>query len=431
MGRMLTVVMVLTGLMASGVFGSDWMQFRGSGGRGVSDEEGLPVRWSEGENLKWKRPLPGPGSSSPIVVGDRVFVTCYSGYGVDSDNPGEMSGLRRHLICLNVKSGDLLWEKVVPAEVAEDSYRGYIREHGYASSTPVTDGEGVYVFFGKTGVLGFDMEGEQLWQTSVGTSSSNRRWGSAASPILHENLVIVNASEEGRKLVALEKATGKEVWKVEADKSELSYSTPTMVEPANGRKEVVLAVPWEVWAFDPESGATIWYAGTELGGNISPSPIVADGVAYVFGGFPRTRGTAIRVGGKDDVTDTHVLWTTDSASYVPSPVFLDGRLYWVSDRGIAYCMEAKTAKVVYEERLPAKGGGKPVYASAVLADGRLYVVSRRSGTFVLAAKPEFEQLALNQFGSDDSDFNGSPAISDGRILLRSNRFVYCIEGTNN
>ena len=135
---------------------------------------------------------------------------------------------------------------------------------------------------------------------------------------------------------------------------------------------------------------------------------------------------AIRAGGKEDVTETNILWTSRESSYVPSPVEHNGRLYWVSDRGIAYCMEADTGKVIYREKLDAKGS-KSFYASVVLADEKLYAVSRKSGTFVLAAKPEFEQLAHNQFASDDSDFNGSPAISNSRLFLRSNKYLYCIE----
>lgn len=406
---------------------SDWKCFRGPNGSGLSDEKNLPVSWSETENLKWKIPLSGYGSSFPIVAGERVFVTYYSGYGLDRNNPGDTKDLKRHLLCLDAGSGKVVWQRDVEAVLPEDPYRGYIREHGYASNTPVSDGQRVYVFFGKTGVLAYDMDGTQLWQVSVGTNSSNRRWGSAASPILYKNLVIINASEESRSLIALDKMTGKEVWKVESDKLELSYATPVIVSLDNGQQELVLSLPGEVWAFDPETGKTKWYAGTDLSGNISPSPMTANGIVYVFGGYPSTGGIAIRAGGKDDVTDSHVVWSTKDASYITTPVIFGEHLYWVSDKGYAYCMQADTAKVIFREKLDAGGGGNPFYASVVLADGNIYAVSRNSGTFLLAATPQFQQLAHNQLASDESDFNASPAISNGRIFLRSNKYLYCIE----
>ncbi len=420
-------VMFLLCVAVNPASAADWIQFRGPDSLGISGETDLPLSWSETENLAWKIPLPGPGSSSPIVYKGRVYLTCYSGYGVDRNAPGELKNLKRHLLCVDLGDGKIVWSKTVAAEMPEDSYGGFITEHGYASSTPITDGERIYVFYGKSGVLAYDLAGKELWRVNVGRESSNVRWGSASSPILYKNLVIVNASEESQSIRALDKTTGKEAWKIEATSLDLSYGTPQLASLADGRKELILGVPSEVWAMDPDSGKFKWYAKTELGRNISPSPVVGDGVVYVFGGRPAAC-VAIRTGGKDDVTDSGVLWSSGEASYVPSPVLHEGHLYWTSDQGIAYCKEAKTGKTVYAERMPRASGGSrmPFYASTVLADGRLYVVSRTGGTIVLAAGPEFKQLAQNRFESDTSDFNGSPAISDGRILLRSNRFLYCI-----
>jgi outer membrane protein assembly factor BamB len=343
-----------------------------------------------------------------------------------------MEDLRRHLLCIRREDGKVVWSKAVDAVLPEDPYGGLgIPEHGYASNTPVTDGEAVFVFFGKSGVLALDMAGNQLWQADVGHESSNRRWGSAASLMLHEDMVIVNASEESQSIRALNKATGEEVWKAEASALELAYGTPVLADLDDGRKELVIGVPYEVWGLNPDTGKLNWYAETRLDGNISPSPITRDGVVYVLGGYRSTGSVAVRAGGKGDVTDTHVLWTSRNTSYIPSPVLHQGKLYWVSDQGIAYCADAATGEAVYRERLPrvegGRGMGKLFYASVVLADERLYAVSRRGGTYVLAAKPEFEMLARNKFTSDDTDFNASPAISDGQILLRSNQFLYCVE----
>jgi len=414
--------------MAAAATAADWPAFRGANGSGVSAEGNVPFEWSDNKNLKWKTPLPGPGSSSPILCGPNVFLTCYTGYG--TGNGGTAEQLQRHLLCVNRNDGKIRWTASVAATLPEDSYSGYLTQHGYASSTPVTDGQRVYVFFGKSGALAFDLEGKRLWQVNLGQESSNRRWGSAASPILYKDLLIVNASEESQSIRALKRETGEEVWKAEAAALELTFATPLLVDLPDGRKELVVGVPYEAWGLNPDNGKLSWYAETDLDGNISPSPVAKDGVVYIFGGFRNTGSTAIRAGGKGDVTESHVLWTSRDASYVPSPVISGKHLYWVSDMGIAYCMEAATSKLRYRERLPRIGGGfgsKPVYASPVLVGDRLICVTRTGGTFVLAAKPAFEQVASNRFASDESDFNASPAVGDGQVFLRSNRFLYCIE----
>ena len=239
----------------------DWRRFRGPDGRGVRLESEAPLKWSDTEKLKWKAPLPGPGSSSPIVVGKRVFVTCYSGEG---------DALKRHIVCVNRADGEPVWSKSIDAVQPEDGYRGYITEHGYASNTPVTDGERLYVFLGKSGVIAFDLDGNEAWRVSVGTESSNRRWGSAASLVLYKDTVIVNASEESQSIQALDKATGKQIWNAEAGSLELAYGTPTLVELEDGRPRLLIGVPSELWALNPDNGKLAWYAETNLTGNICP-----------------------------------------------------------------------------------------------------------------------------------------------------------------
>ena len=405
----------------------EWPQFRGPSGSGIAAADAHPATtWSATQNMKWKVALPGPGSSSPIIAGERVFITCYSGYGDGSSGAGPEK-LQRHLVCLERNSGKVLWDKSVPAELPEDEYSGNLREHGYASNTPVTDGERVYAFFGKTGVLAFDFDGRQLWKVNVGKQSSNRRWGSAASPILCQNTVIVNAAEEGRSVLALDKLTGKEVWKTEVNSLELSFVTPVLVECAGGRSDLALAVPGEMWGLNPDTGKLRWFAQTGITGNVSPSLVAADGIVYATGGYPRQGTIAVRAGGKGDVTQTNVLWSSQSASYVPSPVVCQGHLYIISDQGSAICLEARTGKLVYKERLPGVTGGKPFYASVVLAGGHLYATSRRNGTFVVQAAPTFTLLAQNKLADDDTDFNGTPAITGKQLFLRSNRYLYCIE----
>lgn len=410
----------ITGTASSG----NWSQFRGPDGRGVSDETALPVQWSETQNLKWKLILPGEGSSSPIIHGDQLFITCYSGYGGENGSK-EASDLKRHLLNVDPETGAIRWRKEIPATTAEDLWIGGIKEHGYASQTPVCDGEHVFVFCGKTGVLAFDMKGKEIWRTNLGRSSSNRRWGSAASPILYKNLLIINASEESRTIYALDKKSGKELWKYESSQTELTYGTPTLAELSDGRRELVIAVPNEVWGFNPDTGERNWWVETGLRGNISPSLLAIKDVVYVLGGYPRVMTVALRAGGKGDVTDSHVLWTSLDSSYIPSAVEHEGYLYWVDNKGVAHCMKTDSGELIYKEKLDA-GGGNSVYASATYADNKLYIPSRTAGTFVLAAKPEFELIACNRINSDQSDFNGSVAISNGRLFLRSNKFLYCI-----
>ena len=407
--------------------GADWPQFHGAEATGVATGT-PPVKWTSKEGIKWKLALPGPGSSSPLVLGDRVFVTCYSGYGVSTSNPGSPEKLVRHLLCVNRATGKVNWTADVAAVTPDDPYRGYISEHGYASSTPATDGQAVYVFFGKSGVLAFDLDGKKLWQTSVGTQSDIRGWGSCASVVLFKNLVIVNAASEGRAIVALDKTTGKEVWKAEGNRLSLSFSTPALVK-ANEKYDLAVAMPGEVWGLNPETGKLRWLTAINPSGNVCPTVIPGDGVAYVTGGFQTKGSVAVKTGGSGDVSKTNILWSIRTSSYVPTPVLSQGRLYFVNEDGIAVCVNAATGAVIYEERLSVKGPGgasRPFYASPVLADGRLYVPSRRAGLFVLKAGDKFEQIQQNP-PLDDSDFNASPASVGKELFLRSNQFLYCIE----
>jgi outer membrane protein assembly factor BamB len=407
---------------------ANWPQFRGLQGRGISDEPRAPrLQWSDAEGVRWKTPLPGPGASSPVVWNDRLFVTCYTGYG---DGVGQdPSSLERRLVCVARKNGSILWQRSVPARRPEDPYDGYIKEHGYASSTPATDGTRIFTFYGKSGVVAFDFAGKQLWQTEVGTNSGTQKWGSASSPVLHKSLVIVNAGDESRSIRALDQKTGKPVWTLEDPQLDQAYNTPILVQTRRGRTELVQPVGGAIWGIDPESGKRLWTVKTPTNGNISPSAVADGEMIYSLGGFPNTGMMAVRCGGDGDVTQSHLLWTSRSTSYIPSAVAVGGNLYWVSERPAALCLDAATGKQVYEERLgEGSGGGPGMYASVTLAAGRLYAVTRTGGTYVLAAQPMFKVLAHNKLESDKSQFNGSPAVSDGELFLRSNKFLYCIGG---
>ena len=425
--RPLVSILVALGFSSITTAGEDWPRFLGPTGAAVVKAAKIPLTWSDSDNIAWKVETPGPGSSSPIIVNDRIFVTCWSGYG-DKDGAEDMTKLKRHLVCMNLADGSKVWEAVIPSEVTEDPYKGFITEHGYASSTPVSDGERVYVFFGKSGALAFEMNGDVAWQTPLGTGSSPKQWGSAASPILHGDHLIVNASDESRAIVALNKHSGEVVWKAEGGNLELAYGTPALVETDNGT-EIVIGVPEELWGLNPETGKLRWFATHKLPGNISPSLIHADGIGYVFGGYPTSGSAAIKLGGKGDTTEKNLIWSTNTTSYIPTPILHEGHLYVVNDQGFAICMDAATGDEVYRERVMEggqRGRGKPFYASPILIGDRLYCVSRTNGTFVIAAKPEFEKLATNVIALDESRFQGNPAVSGDKMILRSEKFVYCI-----
>lgn len=420
--RSLTTFLTLT-LLSVTTHAEEWARFRGADGAGVSTSSKPPATWSATENVKWQANLPGPGSSSPVTAGDKVFVTCYSG----ADGNGT-AALQRHLVCVDRTSGKVLWQKDVKARQPEDPYRGFLTEHGYASNTPVTDGKHVYVFFGKTGAYAYDMDGKEVWNRHLGSESTRKQWGSAGSPILVDNVLVVNASEESQAIYGLDKATGKELWKAEAETLGYTYGTPSM-RKIGEREDLVLAVPGELWGMNPTSGKLRWYAETGLSGNISPSVAFHKDLAFVFGGYPKTGRAAIRLGGKGDLGHDSLVWEDNHASYIPTPVVHDDKLYWVSDTGIAHCIDAQTGEEIYRERLPGKvggGKGKPIYASPVLADGKLYCVTRLAGTFVIDAKPEFKVLAHNKIASDETQFNATPAISGNALYLRSDSALYCI-----
>lgn len=417
--------------------GADWSEFRGAGGAGTSSEAGLPDHWDASTNLLWKRKLPGEGASSPIIFGDRVYVTCYSG------GPGK---LVRHLVCADRKEGNVLWTKDLATDTPEASYTGQMTQHGYASNTPATDGKRIYAFLGTAGVYAFDLEGKELWKHGVGKGTD--QWGSGSSVRLFGDLVIVNAAIESSKVFALDPETGEEKWTFGV--SRRSWSTPAVIE-TGGRKELVVSSEGRVSGLDT-GGKELWHC-RGLEGYICPSVISHDGVAFVTGGGPRSMTQmAVRCGGSGDVTATHVLWRERGGANVPTPVAYKGHLFGVVDRGgVAFCLDAETGKPDYQQRLQARlepsvqpvafqpprgrrgmgrggfgGGGLSFYASAVAADDKIYIPSRTSGVFVIAANAEFKLLACNKFAGDESRFDGTPAISDGQIFLRSNEYLYCV-----
>lgn len=436
MQRLLGIFIVLCSLFsaATSLTAEDWLRFRGPNGSGVSDSTDVPMRWSASENLQWKVDLPGPGSSSPIVMGDRVYVTCYTGYGVDKESPGEPSNLERHLLCFDRETGTEIWRATVGSAVDEDAYEGFITEHGYASSTPVTDGERIYVLFGKSGVVAFDMDGNRQWQTSVGTESDPFKWGGGASTILYKDYLIVNAANVGRAILALHQHDGSEAWIYSDEALTNCWSTPILVN-ANGREELVICVPKRILALNPNNGEELWFADSPITETTCGSTVQHDGAVFAMGG---RAGDAIgvRCGGSGDVSETHTLWVEKLRSGIGTPVVREGMMFWTS-MGVAYCASCETGKTIFKERMakPAaeqqEGGGrrfKPTgdYASAIAVGNNILLLTRSGVMHVLKAADEYNQLAENQLGDDSGPFNATPAVSDGAIFLRSDQALYCV-----
>lgn len=409
-------------LHAQALLADDWPQFRGPS-FGATSASDLPVRWSS-ENIVWKTQLPGPGASSPITFGHRVYLTSYTGYGVDRENPGDPSQLKRHVLCVNSNDGQILWTKTIDAKSARNQFTQWaVALHGYASSTPAVDSSGVYVFLGDAGCLAFDHDGTERWRFDCG--SKTHMFGSGASPVLYSNMVIVNASPESGDLIAINKLSGKEVWRQPGIQE--SWSTPAIYQNANGLHELAISIKGSIRAFKPEDGTPLWSC-LGVDGYICPSMVLTDGVLFALGGR-QNQTVAVRIGGSGDVSKTHGLWELAKGSNVCSPVIHGRHLYWAKESGIVYCADIDSGELVYEERLNPKSG--LVYASPLLSGGNLYYVSRENGTYVVAAKPEFELVAHNIIEGDGSVFNASPVpVGDG-LLLRSDKFLYHMAATSN
>ncbi|MFG0240818.1 MAG: PQQ-binding-like beta-propeller repeat protein [Gimesia chilikensis] len=415
---LLLILSVGFGLSVSHVSqAADWSQFRGPSGNGVSESTGLPTEWSAEKNILWKTKLPGHGSSSPVLYGDQIFLTAYTDYGLTAEDDGNPADLRLRVISINREDGKIMWDQSVAPLNQVQKITKRIVDHGYASGTPACDETGVYAFFGTSGVVAYDLKGNLKWQADVGNKTAG--FGSASSPILYKDFVIINASIECETLYALEKSTGKVAWK--AENIVRAWTTPSIVDVPGGKQELVVNQKNQILGFDPDTGKQLWTC-EGIQDYVVPVVVQNEGILYCLGGRSN-RSIAVRPGGRGDVTKTHKLWEVNVGANVTSPVFHEGHLYWASDRGIAFCLNAKNGEVVYKNRLPTKSR---LYASIVLADDKLYVTTRDNGVVVLKAVPEYVELARNEIKSDEDLFNASPAVSEGSIYLRTNGYLYRI-----
>ncbi|MBT5925988.1 MAG: PQQ-like beta-propeller repeat protein [Verrucomicrobia bacterium] len=391
---------------------TDWTRFRGPQGSGISTTADLPLKWSENNNLTWQVDLPGEGASSPIVWKDHIYLTAFTSSG------NETEALKRHVLCLNRTDGREIWRRTVFADLPEQEN---IREnHGYATNSPAVDENRVYVFFGKSGVMALNHHGKELWRTRVG--SRIHGWGSAASPVLHNGLVIINASVESESLIALDGATGKKVWNTPGIKE--SWNTPIIAELDDGSHEIILAMFRKVLGVDPASGKILWECDTKINWYMCPGMLFHDGVVYAIGGRSGG-GLAVKAGGRGDVTNTHLLWRLDKGTNVPTPIYHDEHLYFIHENlAIAYCIDAKSGKTIYEERIQPSPG--QIYPSPFLANGRIHYLSRRGECVVLPAEPRFEILARNILPKSAGVYNASPTLMGNQLLIRADKTLFCI-----
>lgn len=400
----LAVVAFAFALAGAPTRAENWPGWRGPHGDGRSDETNLPTRWSASENVHWKTPISGAGHSSPVVWGDRIFLTT----AIEAD------GTRR-LICLNRLDGKTLWERDVlkgPLEARHD-------RNSFASATPATDGKHVYVSFLEdpdVQLICYDVEGNELWRRSPGTFSSVH--GFASCPVLHENLVILNGDQDAKAwIVAYDKATGEERWRVDRPNRVRSYCTPLVID-VDGVKQLVLSGSKCVAAYDPATGKQLWIIDGPTDQFVA-SLVYTDGVLFVTGGFPQLHMLGIDPAGRGNVTKTHVLWRTHKGvSYVPSPVASGNWFFNVSDNGIASCFEAKTGKLMWKERV-----GRRHSPSAIAGGGHVYFLDDDGETFVIKAAPHFKLVSQNSLGEPCA---ASPAVAEGQLFIRTESHLFCI-----
>jgi outer membrane protein assembly factor BamB len=414
---------------------SNWAQWRGKEGSGISAETNLPVEWSDKKNLKWKTAIAGRGHSSPIVWGNRVFLTTsiegavipgaaavrhvHKGEEyIHPDSVGADHSYTLMLLCLDAVSGKILWQKTAYEGRVHDNRH---RKNTYASTTPVTDGKYVYFSFEAEGLYCYDFNGRQVWKTNLGKIAKGGM-GPGTSPVLYENLLILQCDQEygeGSFIAAVNKTNGKEVWRV-ARTHRRSWATPLLIRGA-ARAELVTSGAESVIAYDPASGKELWRAPGVVSNPI-PSPVTGHGLVFVSAGSQAKRAYAIRLGANGDLTNTpNVVWSYDKGTaYTPSPILYGEFLYLMTDAGLITCIEPKTGTVIYQTRMPVPA---KFTASPVAFEGKILLVSEDGDSFVLKAGQTPEVLKVNSLGEP---IYASPAISGGRIFLRGEKHLYCI-----
>ena len=408
-----------------------WPQWRGPAATGVAPLAKPPVEWSEEKNIRWKIEIPGKGNSSPIVWGDRIYLT--TAIATDKTvtppatlEPGGRRGIaptnvqKFVLLALSRQDGKIIWQQTA---IEALPHEGTHPDGTWASNSPITDGEHIFADFGSRGIYCYDLSGKLQWKKDLGDMTTRNGFGEGSSPALHGNTLVVNwDNENGSFFVALDKRNGKELWRVNREEP-TTWATPLIVLH-EGKPQVIANATNRVRSYDLANGNLIWEnAGTTL--NAIPSPVAAEGMVYVTAGFRGSALYAIRLAeAKGDLSNSAaVVWKHDQDTpYVPSPLLYDGKLYFLKvNTGILSCFNAKTGEPHYSrQRLESIAN---IYASPVGAAGRVYLVGRDGATMVIKNSASFEVLATNKL---DDGIDASPALVDNEIYLRGKKFLYCI-----
>ncbi|HEX7295042.1 MAG TPA: PQQ-binding-like beta-propeller repeat protein [Pyrinomonadaceae bacterium] len=435
MNRSICVLLIVAWVSPTALAQPNWPQWRGLNASGISSETGLPTEWNESKNIRWKAAIPGRGHSSPIVWGNRVFLTTsiegpvvagaqavrhvHNGQEyLHPDSVGADHSYTMKLLCVDLNSGKILWDRTVYEGTVYDNRH---RKNTYASTTPVTDGKFVYLSFEAEGIYCYDFEGKRIWKSSLGKIAKGGM-GLGTSPVLYENLIILQCDQEygeGSFIAALDKKNGKEVWRVARDQRR-SWATPLLIKTGQ-RAELVTSGPKRIISYDPATGRELWSAPGVVSNPI-PSPVSGEGLVFVTAGSDAKRAFAIRLGASGDLAGTaNVVWSYDKGTaYVPSPILYNEHLYLITDAGAITCLEAATGKVIYQARVPMAA---KFTASPVAFEGKLLFVSEDGDGFILKAGPTPEILNANALGEP---VYASPAIVAGRILIRGQSNLYCI-----
>jgi len=391
-------------LVAEGEGQNYWPNWRGPSGQGIVDGTGYPDTWSDTENVLWRATVPGRGHSSPIVWDNQIFLT--TAYD---------DGTKMTLLSYDRSGGALLWEAAVPFASREHIYD----KNSHASATPVTDGELVFASFGQQGLMATDLEGNLVWHAKI--EDLDNYHGSAGSPILYKDTVIIYQDHRGDSFVAaFDKQTGEVVWRTERQWM-TGWGTPIVID-AGERDELIVSSQSNVYGYDPNTGEELWTVEGNMF-EVIPTPAVGHGMVFVSSG--RAGPTmAIRPGGSGDVTDTHVVWSTPKGSpFVPSPIVVGEYLYMINDMmSIVTTYEAKTGKLMYQGRL-GRASREGFSASPIAVDGKIFFTNDDGQTFVLEQGPEFNLLHINELNAGTL---ASPALVDGVWYFRTDSELIAI-----
>jgi outer membrane protein assembly factor BamB len=415
-----------------------WPQWRGPHANGVATQGAPPVEWSESKNVRWKIDIPGKGSSTPIIWGDHLFVTtAIPTVKEKAPESPPQEGQRRGprtlqptgpyefvLLAIHRSDGRTVWQKTLRKEVPHE---GTHPTGTFASNSAVTDGDHIWAYFGSRGLYCLDMEGNLLWERDFGDMEKRRTFGEGSSPVLHGDKIFVLWDHQGpSSLYALDKKTGKDVWKVERDEI-TSWTTPLIVEH-DGKHQIVTSATERVRSYDTETGELIWHTGG-MTVNPIPTPVFVDGLVLVTSGFRGNVLLAIRLAdAKGDITDSEaIVWSVDKDTpYAPSPLLYDDILYFTkTNSGILSVFNAKTGEEYYgPQRLPSI---QNIYSSPIGVNGHVYISDREGHTLVIRHGRQFEVIATNTL---DDGFDASLAVVDDEIYLRGHENLYCIAADN-